>query len=137
MRWAPKRAILVLTGHVWRQVVLLDDVDFIVSPGVVGPQQYEAIVQRTRARQALVLPALEPYEEVVGIEKGIQQTVQALAGEPSSQRNRWSNQQAGPGLSVTAGLATSSASLSVPSLQLLHWPRLQLSKLRLNTTARW
>ena len=60
--------------------MLLDDVDFIVSPGVVSAQQYEAIVAHTRAKQALVLPALEPYEELVGIERGVQQTMQALRG---------------------------------------------------------
>ena len=78
---SPECSLSSRLGTAPGQVVLLDDVDFIVSPGVAGPQQYEAIVQRTRARQALVLPALEPYEEVVGIDHGIQQTLQALAGE--------------------------------------------------------
>ena len=60
--------------------MLLDDVDFIVSPGVAGAAQYEALAAHARAGRALVLPALEPYEELVGLEKGVQQTLQALQG---------------------------------------------------------
>ncbi len=51
-----------------------------MSPGVVGAEQYEAIAAYARAGRALVLPALEPYEELVGLEKGVQQTLQALQG---------------------------------------------------------
>ena len=51
-----------------------------MSPGVVGAEQYEAIAAHARAGRALVLPALEPYEELVGLEKGVQQTLQALQG---------------------------------------------------------
>lgn len=42
------------------QVVLLDDVDFIVSLGLSHPAQYQAIVQATRRRGAIVVPAFEP-----------------------------------------------------------------------------
>jgi len=42
------------------EVVLLDDVDFIVSLGLSHPAQYQAIVQATRRRGAIVVPAFEP-----------------------------------------------------------------------------
>lgn len=65
------------------QVVFLNDVDFIVSGGLTNPEQHAAVVQIVRAKMALVLPALEPLEDVVGISRGINQTLQAVYGEIS------------------------------------------------------
>ena len=62
------------------QVVLLNDVDFIVSGGLTTPEQHAAVIGRVQAKQALVLPALEPLETVVGIKRGINQTLEAARG---------------------------------------------------------
>lgn len=64
-------------------MVLLNDVDFIVSGGLASPEQHAAVAARVRSKQALVLPALEPLEEAVGIKRGINQTLQAVRGETS------------------------------------------------------
>ena len=61
-------------------MILLNDVDFIVSGGLATPEQHSAVAARVRGKQALVLPALEPLEEVVGIRLGINQTLQAVRG---------------------------------------------------------
>ncbi len=40
--------------------MLLNDVDFVVASGLSHPAQYQAIVQATRQRGAVVVPAFEP-----------------------------------------------------------------------------
>ncbi len=40
--------------------MLLDDVDFVVALGLSHPAQYQAIVQATRQRGVIVVPAFEP-----------------------------------------------------------------------------
>lgn len=65
------------------QVVLLDDVDFIVSGGLSDPDNYAAILQRTRTGRAVVLPAFEPAD-ALGIVNGTKVALKAVHGEPTS-----------------------------------------------------
>ena len=60
-------------------MVLLDDVDFIVSGGLSDPEGYDSIVQRTRAGAAVVLPALEPADGL-GIRNGTRAALKAVHG---------------------------------------------------------
>jgi hypothetical protein len=61
------------------QLVMLDDVDFIVSGGLSDPEHYPAILRLCRAGKAVVLPALEPAD-ALGIQEGTKVALRAVQG---------------------------------------------------------
>ena len=79
-------------------MVLLNDVDFIVSAGLAVSDQYANVIEHVRGKRALVLPALEPKEDVVGIGRGIQQTMQAVHGAPTPRLKQSAVQSLSPQL---------------------------------------